>query len=465
MIDDPQPPSEQPVPTAGELFNVEDEQAIAGLPQPLIAVTEELTSVGVSPKAVVAAALAVATSGLGSAAVVRGLKSRRNVTPAFNLILAMTGDRSPAWLSILTSDLYDWIFERQKLLIQWGDDQLDKRIKKATADLQSQRSRLPPETLEKMENGLALLETARRPVAFTEKLAPKKIAKAIKYCFDGAVFLGDPTSDLVPSFAALRAMEQHDFARMIRASWSGLPPFTGDEFILGATTLFWVIEEASLFPLFDIEVVTEAPMPVLWITSPRNGPCGGGKLSSEKAWSDYIHRILLFRQKRTCAQFSLNVEAAAVLGEFERQIAGLDPEGPCGIARHLAFLPELAVRFAVLLEVCKEVKGNEQVITEESATAAVRLTRWLAQEHLEVLRNHLPAIKPYADNTACADKSSPEEVMQRKIERRGTLTTRELWRSYNKPRAQWFHDTLNSLIQSGKVIRTPDQQLTLAVRR
>lgn len=461
MSDDPQPPGEQPVPTARELFNVEDQQAIAGLPQPLIAVTEELTSFGVSPKAVVAAALAVATSALGSAAVVGSLKSRRNVTPAFNLILAMTGDRSPAWLSILTSDLYDWIFERQKLLIQWGDDQLDKRIRKATADLQSQRGTLPPETLEQLENGLALLETARRPVAFTAKLAPKKIAKAIKYCFDGAVFLGDPTSDLVPSFAALRAMEQNDFARMIRASWSGLPPFTGDEFIAGSTTLFWVIEEASLFPLFDIEVVTEAPMPVLWITSPRNGPCGG-KLSSEKAWSAYIHRILLFRQKRTCANFSLNTEAAAVIGEFERQIAGL--EVPCG-ARHLAFLPELAVRFAVLLEVCKEAKGKELLITEESATAAVRLTRWLAQEHLELLRNHLPAIMPYADSTACADASSPEEVMQRKIERRGALTSRELWRSYNKPRAQWFHATLNSLIQSGKVILTPDQRLTLAVRR
>jgi neutral trehalase len=95
---------------------------------------------------------------------------------------------------------------------------------------------------------------------------------------------------------------------------------------------------------------------------------------------------------------------------------------------------------------------------------AVRLTRWLCQEHYRVVCSYVDAAStnstgPATDST---DMAVLEEVILAKLKEKGPLEPRELQRSFHALSAQTRNSAIQRLKSIGLVIDDPDGRLAAA---
>ena len=448
--------------TPCQLFAVSDSEAMAALPKLFQDVTSELVAAyEVGPKPVVATALAISAAALGGSVTVQVPQFGRHVTPAFNLGLLLLGGRSPGWLNLLRARLFGLIIDMQLVLTDQGVDALQKRINTLQQAFEEARRTISPdpELLRSAADDIARQKAGLRPALFTARFAPADVGKVIDASFDNAVFLADPGADPVETFLELKKGEQRDLVRLLNSSWEGLPLNFGQRVVAASLSLLWESQEEMLLPLFDSDTLVGAlPPPILWISSPTNRLRGAKHgIASERQWKHAIDTLFDCRCRHRLDPSLLSDEAAALLGEFEREIEGRISENGPLLHRHLVWLPGLALRVAVIFAFFNERK--DLVIPADAATAAVLVVRWLAAEHLRILLTFDAApLSPGADMSTVTDRSDPAEVMLRKIRQKAPVTRRKLWQSYNDPKALTFQSVLDGLLRDGKVAKDSSER-------
>jgi len=421
-------PSMEHTPDLQKLFEVNDSNALAALPETFRDVSSELLEAyEAQPRAVVATALAITAAALGSYATVAVPQSGRRVNLGFNVVVCIHGSRTPGWIDLLRAPLLGPIFDMQLLLGDQGPDVAQRMIKQSTETLATARKANPnPDLLKVLEQDLARKRAGLRPALLSNHFTPAHLERVIDGCFDGSVMLTDPAGDPVESFLALKTGDQRDLVRLLNCSWEGVPLAFEQRVRSGSISMFWVTQEEMLLPLCDTAMVAGAlPPPVLWMGSPVNRLRGTKHgIPSEKVWKKVIEVFLNFRCQHRTEAFQLSDEAEVVVSQFESEIEACFAAHGTSQARHLIWLPELARRVAVVCTVLNG--GTDPAIPAEAATTAVLVVRWLAAEHLRVLLTFdAVPVSPGADMSTVTDRSDPAEVMLRKIRQKAPVSRRQ----------------------------------------
>ena len=443
-----------------KLFEVSDDHALTALPVTFRDVVSEINEAyETEPRAVLATALAVAATALGSCATVVVPQSGRRVNLGFNVVVCIKGSRTPGWIDLLRAPLLGPIFDMQLLLGKQGLDVAQKEIKQSVETLAAARKANPdPDLLKGMEQEIARQQAGLRPALLSSRFTPVHLEQVIDSCFDGAVMLTDPAADPVENFLELKTSEQRDLVRLLNSSWESLPLTFGQRVRQGSISMFWVTQEELLLPLCDTAMITGAlPPPVLWMGSPVNRLRGNRHgIPSEQVWKKAIAVLFNHRCQHRTEAFELSDEAEGVISQFEREIEACFTIHGNSLARHLIWLPGLARRMAVVFTV---FDGGIAVISADAATATVAVVRWLAAAHLRVLLTFdAVTVSPGADTPTTTDNSDPAEVMLRKIRQKAPVTRRKLWKSYNDPKAATFQAVLDGLLMAGKITKDSNER-------
>jgi hypothetical protein len=146
----------------------------------------------------------------------------------------------------------------------------------------------------------------------------------------------------------------------------------------------------------------------------------------------------------------MSEEAEILMQEFSREVDEVCQKMSRSLARQCVWLPDLARRVAALFSVFQE--KPEHIVDGDIAYAGIATVKWLAAGHVDVVMAFEEvSLTHTADNVAPTDKSSPDKVMLRKIKQKAPVSRRQLWRSYDNPRATVFQATLDRLIRDGRV--------------
>jgi hypothetical protein len=164
------------------------------------------------------------------------------------------------------------------------------------------------------------------------------------------------------------------------------------------------------------------------------------RLAQEPTWNQIIEHLLCTRYKCTAVDYQVSEIALLRFQDFTREIAEQMRSLLEYIRPYAAWVGELAPRVALVLEAFDPKPGCE--IDEHIAQRAVNISRWLAAAHIRTVS---AVLQPSADN---ADRSAALA----KIRLKAPVSYRELWRSFDQPRAGWFRPALQSLIDSGQIV-------------
>jgi hypothetical protein len=118
------------------------------------------------------------------------------------------------------------------------------------------------------------------------------------------------------------------------------------------------------------------------------------------------------------------------------------------------FLPylgvEASIRLTLLLHLCQDNPAEQ--IPETTVTGAVKITRWVVTENHRVVNE--------SKNEGVVEKRRTDcRVMLQKIQDKGTITQRDLFRTYDVQKQTILKPILEELIQSGDVIKDADGRL------
>jgi hypothetical protein len=160
-----------------------------------------------------------------------------------------------------------------------------------------------------------------------------------------------------------------------------------------------------------------------------------------------VEQLLDHRFLNIEVPYTFTPEAQSVLNGFADEIEAGFPGVPVSLIPHLAWLPELCERVAVILWI---LRSRDSPVDAAAAAVddAVVVAKWLGRQHLRnLLSGH-----PIADGAAGADHADAAAEMLHKIRQKGPLTRRQLYRSYDKARGDWFFPVLESLLDAGKAV-------------
>jgi hypothetical protein len=446
-------------PTLDEIFQVSDDEAITALPQPLRNVVRQLSSTyGVEAKPIVAACLAVCGMAVGNLLQVESPTSRFRISVPFNLALCMSGDRSPGWLNFLRAYLFGRISklqcENQDLPPNVARDNLRSRIQRLEAARKTVD--VDPQLIQVEELAIAMEKARLKPAVASIQFEPTVLKRVIEHSFDEAVTLADLGGDPVERFLELKKQDRQELVRLLNCSWDGLPLFMGERTLTAALSVFWPTREEMLVPFFECEAISGSQPPAILLIPGGTEAISASslKIPDEDAWISLIDRLFFLRCHNSPTQFPVDESAEVRLCDFTREIG--TAVGKSVVRRYITWLPELALRLAILFAAIAQQSDDDA--PPAAVDSAILITKWLAGAHLQVVRSMADAPGTLSvrgtDNAASTDRKDPAEVMLRKIRQKGPIPYRQLWRSYNKPKAAWFQHTLDSLLQDGRVTKT-----------
>ena len=136
---------------------------------------------------------------------------------------------------------------------------------------------------------------------------------------------------------------------------------------------------------------------------------------------------------------------------------------------HLRWLPELVLRLYILVVVSSSMdkytsagsNSAQPDLKRNAILQAVRLTRWLCQEHYRVVRAHLEMGDTDSRELApdSTDKVELAENILAKLRGTGPLSPRELQRSFHHLSARDRDQVIAGLKMAGRVIENGIGQL------
>jgi hypothetical protein len=444
---------------AKDLFGDEDAQSLcAGCP-PIIQDTaaEVIKTFGAAPEAAIAVLLNVAAAALGSRVRLQ-MRDTRTIAPAFSLIVGHNQFRELVWFDMLQAPLVCRVTGMQLDLYTEGTRKIEQAIKQRCADLDAavKTDGPNPVLVAQAKLDIARLEAGLHPSVVLNRFSIKGLAEQLAHAFDPAILSVTAGSDPMDDIASLKPAERRELVRVLNLSWEGQPIQLNRGTIPGVISLLWCTPRTNLDRLrYWREFHAGAmPAPVVLLLSPE-GPGGGVPNAHMQDWQLLVNTFFDLRCiAKEPRLYTLTAAADKLLSEwtngFTAKLHSLPPE----LARHLVWLPQLARRLALLMEVMGNPNGD--TISEAAAQAAVGVIRALGRAHFGTL---LEVVLP--GTTAPADNTDPADKMLDTIRKKQPITRRELRRSFDDQHVGWFNKALAGLMSLGKV-RTDEEGLLMA---
>lgn len=441
-----------PCPLPAGLFGGGDETNILShCPEFMRSVaTAVIREYAAAPEAVIGAMLAVAAASLGNRFRV-ATRSGDVLPAAFNTIIAHRSLRHLGWLDLIQCPLVARVTEMQLLLKRDGIQATEHAITKRLADFDAAKKmrQLSQDMIDKLKLDLARMQARLRPHVLTNRLSMKMIGDHFTQAFDHSLLAVTAHTDPLDDLSTLKPAERREIAALLNQSWAGKPILLNKGVIPGTVTLLWSTPQANLGRLSVWREFHEGmmPVPILLLTSDEPmkliRPMAEGT-----AWHDAIDDLFDIRcAQKEDAVYSFATAADQHLATWEEAfLAALDTV-QSELARHLVWLPQLACRIALLFRITREAEGME--ISTEDVQAAIAITEALGAAHLRTLTRFVWREKE--GSTDAIDRTDKSAVMLAKIRKRGPISRRGLWRSYDDPRAEWFVPILAKLIHTGLV--------------
>lgn len=409
-----------------------------------------------------------------------------HIPTCFNLAVVSDSMLSFDWLPVLGRGWVEAASKNQNL----NSDHLRAVIKNALRDVVTKRpghSTVDPQ-FEALAEQLPLnVVNMMRRRTIAAKVEPGAAARAVIDSPDHCAVLMNGAGDPLTEWACLTPGKKQKLCEMLTLGWQGKPltvTARGAE-VPGTVHVLWLTRDESVQKvLFDRRTAaTNQSAPVLLFQqrgNPRRLPDVDAREFVE--WCGCLQAAFDYRRNCTPQDASIIVmppSTRRVAEEFHGQFANALARVPASMQPCLRWLPDLALRLYSLLLVSKGIERllDKKVSTEPLEPAkpdhaelptvmlqAVRLTRWLCQEHYRVVCSHTGAAP--TDSAGLATDNTDTAVLAEdiltKLMEKGPQEPRELLRCFHDLRAQDRDRAVARLKMAGQVVETPDGRLAAA---
>ncbi len=321
----------------------------------------------------------------------------------------------------------------------------------------------------------------------TSKVDPNAVMRAVVDSRDHCAVLMNGAGDPMTEWAQLTPGKQQKLTELLMLGWQGKPltvTSKGAE-VPGMVHALWLTRAEPLRrAMFDHRsAAMNQSAPVLLFQQHGNPK----RLPDVEAvelveWSKCLQTAFESRFSTTSGEpgiITLDKPARQIAEEFYGQFANALVRVPESMHPYMRWLPDLPLRLHSLLLVSKSIERllGRKIPTEPqeqpkrdpaelqtSMLQAVRLTRWLCQEHYRVVCSYMGATSTDSpgqttDNT---DMAALEEVILTKLKDKGPQEPRELQRCFHDLRASDRDKALTRLKTAGRVVETADGRLEAA---
>lgn len=454
------------------------------VPRTLMSLAAKGTALlGLDPRVVAAVGLAHLAASLGRSFFFDDGRTR--IPGCFNL--AVVSEKFPA--SDWTVSLGRGWTESATQLQTMHSLKLQELIRNCVRDAATKRTErnIDPqfEAYEK-EIPLNVVNMLRR-CTITFKVDPDAAARAIVDSRDHCVLMVNGAGDPMEEWSQLSPAKRKRLAELLVLSWQCKPvtiPPTGAE-LLGTAHLLWqTSREQVRRALFDRRMPSFCrSAPVLLFQhsgEPKRMPDVHAAEFLE--WSHFLKSLSDYRSQPNCnSDFTLAKPEQKAVDEFFAQFAIALTKAPASMQPYLTWLPDLLMRLIPAIVIAKSMDALKQQNIEGTTKSglsstvpqnapvtmmqeAVRLTRWLCQEHYRTVCSYLAVPSADSDQQATdnTDKAALEEVMLSKLREKGPIDPRELQRCFHKLCAEDRDIAVSRLKSTGRLLEMEDGRLAAA---
>jgi hypothetical protein len=406
--------------------------------------------------------------------------------PCFSLAVLSDSLLPFDWLSLLGRGWVDDATRIQNL----DSDHIRAVIKNALRDVATKgpdRSAIDPQFQAYADIIPLTVVNMMRRRTILSRVDPDAAARAVVDSRDHGAVIMNGAGDPMAEWAQLPPGKQQKLTEMLKFGWQGKPltvTSKGAE-VPGTVHALWITRrEPVRRALFDRRGATvNQSAPVLFFLqrgNPKRLPAVDAVEFVE--WSKCLKMAFDYRSnvppEGPCT-IAMNKHARQVAEEFYEQFDNALVWVPESLHPYLSWLTDLPFRlFSIMLMsktieraldlkhtgVAKEPSKPDQNELQATMRQAVRLTRWLCQEHYRVVSSYKDAAS--TDSTGLAtdstDMAALEEVILAKLKDKGPLEPRELQRSFHALSAQTRNSAIERLKSNGLVIDDPDGKLAAA---
>jgi hypothetical protein len=304
--------------------------------------------------------------------------------------------------------------------------------------------------------------------------------RAIVDSGDQCVVLVNGASDPMKEWSHLTPGKQHKLAETLSLSRQGKPiSITGKGGdIPGVVHVLW-----QTYP----ESVTRAILARRTSAMNRSVPIllfrqsGTAKrlpdvtAKSFTGWTKCLEDAYSYRFRSNTGEpkiLELDNPSRIIAEEFHSQFSAALARTPAAMQDHLRWLPDLVLRLYILVVVSSSMDNHASAgsnspqpdLKRNAMLKAVRLTRWLCQEHYGLVRAHLEMGDTDSPGLATdsTDKVDLAENILIKLRGNGPLTPRELQRSFHHLSVRDRDQAIAGLKMAGRVIENGIGQLEAA---
>lgn len=439
---------------------------------------------GLESRVVVAVGLAHLAASLGRSYFLNDGCTR--IPACFNL--AVVSERLPTrdWTASLGRGWIDSATQLQAM----HSPKLQELLRNCVRDAATKRTErnIDPqfEAYEK-EIPLNVVDMLRRRT-ITSKVDPDAVARAIVDSRDHCVLLVNGAGDPMLEWSNLNPAKRQRLAELLILGWqSKSAPVTsrGAEIPCTPHVLWLTSNDAVRRAMFDRKAPALCRAAPVLLFRHNSLPKRLSELHAEEfqAWTECLLYTSNYRsQLLTDNDLVLTGSQRVLVEEFFAQFASALAKVPDCMQPHLDWLPDLLMRLIPAIVMAKTIdklkqqkmEGAAKVAQEppkpdqnefqENMWQAVRLTRWLCQEHYRVVRGYTEGwstdrTEPATDST---DIAALEEVILTKLMDKGPQDPRELQRRFHDLRAGERDKAVARLKSTGQVIVNAEGRLEAA---
>ncbi len=410
-----------------------------------------------------------------------------HIPACFNLAIVSDNQLDDDWLSKLGKG---WIDPADQ--IQTTDLKLaQKAIKNGVREIAAQRSEHEFSSndpqFDAMQKAIpqSYMNLLRRRIILS-KLDPGSVARALVESKDQCITLLQGAYDPMDEWASMPPGKQREMAEMLMLSWRckhlRLPPHSAE--VHASVHLLWTVRaDTARRVLFSRRSpVAQNPLPVLLFRqsgTPKRIPDVCAKEFSN--WTKCLETAFSYRfAPEGTPIFTMDPPTRKIAVEFFEQFAAALSNAPPSMHPHLNWLPDLVLRLYSIIVMAKIMDRYTALSVNVTAaqepapdttngrqlamTQAVRLTRWLCQEHYQVvegLMTRSPSALGFSgtDNTDTLDLA---EAIFSKLQDQGPKTPRELQRCFHDLHAGDRDQAIAGLKRAGRVVENGAGQLEAA---
>lgn len=451
------------------------------VPRTLMALAAKGTALlGLEPRVMAAVGLAHLAASLGRSFIFDDGRTR--IPSCFNL--AVVSERLPArdW----TVSLGRGWTESATQLQAMHSLKLQESIRNCVRDAATKRTErnIDPqfEAYEK-EIPLNVVNMLRRRT-ITSKVDPDAVARSIVDSRDHCVLMVNGAGDPMEEWSQLSPAKRQRLAELLVLGWQCKPVTitpTGAELLGTAHFLWQTSREQVRRVMFDRRmpsICRSAPV-LLFQNSGESKRMPDVNSAEFNEWSHFLKNLSDYRSQPTCnSDFTLAKPEQKAVDEFFAQFAIALTKAPENMQPYLSWLPDLLMRLIPAIVMARSMDALKQQTIAGAASAgqsstvpqnapvtmmqeAVRLTRWLCQEHYRTVCSYMAVTSANSDQQATdiTDKAALEEVILSKLREKGPIDPRDLQRCFHKLCAEDRDMAISRLKSTGRVLKMDDGKL------